>query len=88
MALCTPYNTQSPALCRIFTRFSLVPLIKGFPKANAYIDKEGKAKSQIEVSITDMNILTYPDQEKKVVSDESKKADSHSAKYECDDIPF
>ena len=35
-----------------------------------------------------MNILTYPDQEKKVVSDESKKADSHSAKYECDDIPF
>lgn len=35
-------------------------LIKGAPKASAYIDKEGEAKAQIEVNIAEMFILTSP----------------------------
>jgi len=35
-------------------------LVKGTPKVNAWIDAEGGAKGQIEVHISDINMLTYP----------------------------
>jgi single-stranded DNA-binding protein len=33
-------------------------LIRGYPKANAYIGKDGKAKAQFEININYINLLT------------------------------
>ena len=61
-------------------------LVKGFPKANAYIDKEGVAKSQIEVKVSEMNILTYPKSEEGKSHIESRPVADDVDLY--DDIPF
>lgn len=39
-------------------------IVRGIPKCNAYIDKDGMAKAQIEVRIQDLNMLTFLKDEK------------------------
>jgi single stranded DNA-binding protein len=66
-------------------------LVRGFPKSNAYIDKEGVAKSQIEVNITEINMLTYPDDNKAYSGSKlssNTKADIPDIEFHDDDIPF
>lgn len=67
-------------------------LVKGSPKANAYTDKEGVAKAQIEINISELFMLTYPgDDENKNGSasfDNKHSKDLPIQKIEDDDIPF
>ena len=76
-------------------------MIRGSPRASAWIDAEGGAKAQIEVNISEINMLTFPkDKEGKEGGDNvnangrhklSPKASSSGqpdGDIEDDDIPF
>lgn len=65
-------------------------MIRGVPKSNAYIDKEGIAKSQIEVHIQDINMLTFPTEKPVITSIESDNDGSSLAlngRYEFEEKP-
>jgi len=67
-------------------------MIKGAPKASAYIDKEGQPKAQIEVGITELFMLTYPKEgwsNGNQINDDSKSSVAQiSSDIEDDEIPF
>jgi single stranded DNA-binding protein len=73
-------------------------LVRGAPKSRAYIDKEGVAKSQIEVNVKEINMLTYPKDDKNESDNNSGSAkqnnqQEHENKPNSDesyndDIPF
>jgi len=54
-------------------------LIKGTPKANPYVDKEGNPKASIDVTIREINILSYSTEEKTVAK---------APEFIDDEIPF
>lgn len=72
-------------------------IVKGTPKSNAYIDKDGVAKSQIVVNIQEINMLTFPKEKNELTSitpinEESSLASTPKIteviELSDDDIPF
>lgn len=65
-------------------------LVRGFPKSTAYIDKNGEAKSQIEVNVKEINMLTYPDDNAHTGSKLSSNTEVNipESDFEENDIPF
>jgi len=57
---CQSWSEGLSKTIRNYVKGGMGLMIKGTPKANAYIDKDGVAKSQIEVHIQDINMLTFP----------------------------
>jgi single stranded DNA-binding protein len=65
-------------------------MVRGIPKNNAYIDKNCVAKSQIEVHIQDINMLTFPKDKPVITGSESNNDENGSAyngRYEFEDKP-
>lgn len=78
---CQSWSEGLSKIIRANVKGGMGLLIRGIPKSNAYIDKDGVAKSQIEVNIQDINMLTYPKEEVALTStiatiDDDKVADN------------
>lgn len=57
---CKTNNEKTSKLVKDFVKDKCGILVKGIPKAKAYINKDGKAEGSIEVIITEFNVLVRP----------------------------
>jgi single-stranded DNA-binding protein len=54
-------NSEGMAkICKQYVKDKMGVLVRGIPKAKAYITKEGAAESSIEVLVTELNMITSP----------------------------
>lgn len=90
-------NSEGMAkICKQYVKDKMGVLVKGIPKAKAFVDSSGNPQSSIEVLVTELNILTTPkemDAEKpkengRYTIGESNKKQEPSNDIEDDEIPF
>ena len=96
-------NAWSEGLCRMIKKNvsgGMGLMIRGSPRASAWIDAEGGAKAQIEVNISEINMLTFPkDKEagdnantnangRHKLSPKASSSGQPDGDIEDDDIPF
>jgi single stranded DNA-binding protein len=56
-------QTSSEGMAKVIKNYvkqGMGLLVKGIPKSRAFIDKEGQPQGNIEVNISELNMLTYP----------------------------
>lgn len=90
------YKDKNAKICKQYVKDRMGLLVKGIPKAKAFVDNSGNPQASIEVQITELNILTSP---KEKATDkhkengrykigESRKDQEPSNDIEDDEIPF
>ena len=90
-------NSEGMAkICKQYVKDKMGLLVKGVPKAKAFVDSSGNPQASIEVQVTELNILTSPkekatdkskDNERYKIG-ESKKNQEPEGDIEDDEIPF
>jgi len=89
---CSSWSEGLSKLVKNNVKAGMGLLIKGAPKASAYIDKEGQPKAQIEIGITELFMLTFPQEgwnSGNQTNDSNKSSVDHPVSEITDDeIPF
>ncbi len=70
-------KTSTEGLANIIKKYvkgGMALMVRGTPKAEAFIDREGNSQSNIEVYLNDINMLTYPKEDKEAKSKTEKQA--------------
>lgn len=57
---CKSSSEQLSKMIKLYVKDKMGLFVKGIPKAKAYITNSGTAEANIEVLVTEFNILTYP----------------------------
>jgi single-stranded DNA-binding protein len=86
-------QTSSEALAKVvksYVKKGDGVLIRGYPKANAYVGKDGKAKAQFEININYINLLTSSKEKptKNEISKENYITEIEELSKLDDEIPF
>lgn len=86
-------QTSSEALAKVvksYVKKGDGVLIRGYPKANAYVGKDGKAKAQVEIYINYINLLTSGKEKasNNEISKENYITEIEELSKLSDEIPF
>lgn len=92
---CKTNNEGMAKILKQYVKDKMGVLVKGIPKIKAYIDSNCQAQASIEVLVTEVNILTSPQDKNsdkpkdngryKISENKSQEADTD---IEDDEIPF
>lgn len=90
-------NSEGMAkICKQYVKDKMGLLVKGIPKAKAFVDTSGNPQASIEVLVTEINILTSPKEQTPDKSrnngnykiGEGRKTQEPEGEIEDDEIPF
>ena len=93
---CKASTPQLAKICKQYVKDKMGVLVRGVPKAKAFVDQQGNPQASIEVLVTEINMLTSPKEKSndkpkengRFKIGESKQAQEPTTEIEDDEIPF
>lgn len=86
---CALWDKRAESLHQYLTK-GLTVYVEGFPKVNAYTDKEGLAKGGLDMTVQDIHFMSRSDKKDRVedAADDKPRQEAVTAPGLNDDIPF
>ena len=76
---CKSSSENMSKLIKLYVKDKMGLLVRGIPKAKAYTTSSGTAEANIEVLVTEFNILTYP-------KEKTEGAEQSNGRYKIESI--